>query len=113
MNDPQPKDAQTTVEEAQDLPQYQNPQAAALREADFQQWRHNPITRSFLLFLAHRSDSLTKTAAQLYLAGSLEQADKQGLRGRILELEELCGLKLGDIHQFYGVAPMQPQQTDK
>jgi hypothetical protein len=76
-----------------------------MREADFQGWRHNPITQGFLLFLAHRSDALRISAAEFYVSGMLPDADKQGLRGRILELEELCVLKLGDIQQFYGVDP--------
>lgn len=105
------QDPQTLVEEAP--PQYQNPQAQGMQEQDFQGWRHHPITRCFLLFLAHRSQGLSRDAHEHYMAGTLEMAERQGLRGRIMELEELCSLKLGDIQQFYGVKPEDKQSASK
>lgn len=102
-------DPQTLVEEAQAPPTYRNPAAEEMREQDFQQWRHHPITQCFLLFLAHRSQALGRDALVHYIAGALEHAEKAGLRGRIMELEELCSLKASDIHGFYGVAPEAKQ----
>jgi hypothetical protein len=56
---------------------------------------------------------LSTDAVASYLAGTLDVAEKQGLRGRILELQELCGLKLGDIQRFYGVAPQAKKPDSK
>lgn len=109
----QRQDPQTLVEEAQAPPQYQNPQAVEMGEQDFQGWRHHPITQCFLLFLAHRSQALSRDAHDFYMAARLEDAEKQGLRGRIMELEELCGLKHSDIQSFYGVLPPANKPASK
>jgi hypothetical protein len=50
---------------------------------------------------------------QFYLSSALELAEKQGLRGRIMELEELCSLKLGDIQNFYGIVPEAKKPDSK
>lgn len=101
----QHQDPQTVVEEAQEPTLYRNSGAVEMTEQEFQQWRHNPITRNFLLFLAHRSQAFRATAADYYVASKVLEADIGGLRGRIMELEELCTLKVSDIHRFYGKFP--------
>lgn len=102
----QMQDAQTILEEQEQDQPYQNPRVLELTEAEFQQWRHSPISQAFLLFLAHRSESLTRTAAEHYLAGNLGAVEQRDpLRGRIMELRDLCIVKLADIQRFYGVEP--------
>lgn len=112
MKDPMP-DPQTLVEEGRLAPRYLNPAMEAMAETEFQQWRHHPVTRSFLLFLAQRAQALSKTALDLYMAGNLEAAEKHDpLRGRIAELEGLCEMKLSDIRRFYGVDQTTAQPSE-
>ena len=84
-----------------------------LTEEELQLWRRHPVTQCFLLFLAHRSQALSRDAMQFYLTSALELAEKQGLRGRIMELEELCSLKLSDIQHFYGIVPEAKKPDSK
>lgn len=102
---PPTKDPQTAVEEANQAPVYLNPAALAMSEQEFQEWRHNPTTRAVFLFLAHRSDALTRDAMEIWKATGAFEARQEhvvrALRGRILELEELCSMKVGAIQQFY------------
>lgn len=92
---------------------YLNPAALELQDLDFQQWRHHPVTRCYLLFLAQRAKSLQEAALVHYRAQTLEEAEKVGLRGRILELEDLCIMKLADMQHFYGKEPSQPAKPEK
>lgn len=107
------QDPQTLVEEGQQAPTYQNPAALELTEEELQLWRRHPVTQCFLLFLAHRSQDLKKAAAEYYIAGTIEEAEKGGMRGRIMELEELCVLKSNDIHRFYGKEPEAKKPVSK
>lgn len=71
------------------------------------------MTQLVLLFLAHRTQALRLEAATWYLADRMAQADRMGLRGRIMQGEELCALTLGDIQQFYGIEPKAEKQDSK
>ena len=99
------QDPQTIVEESQERPDYRNPLVLEMSEADFQLWRHQPITQAVLLYLAHRRDSLGRDAIDFFLAGTLNKVEADGFRGRMLECGELCTLKLSDMHVFYGKQP--------
>lgn len=107
------QDPQTLVEEGQLAPIYSNQAALEMADQEFQQWRHHPVTQCFLLFLAHRSLDLKRAASEYYIAGTLDLAEKGGLRGRIMELEELCVLKVDDIHRFYGKVPEAKKPDSK
>lgn len=120
----QSQDPETAIREMEERPRYLNPVALEIKETDYQQWRHNPLTQAFLLFLAHRSDSLARDAIVLFKSGRIEGDDVrgQGLRGRLMELEELCTLKLSDMQRFYleqtdsksaqGRKPSEPRAQD-
>ena len=107
------QDPQTMVEEGRLAPTFQSPAARELTEEALQLWRRHPVTQCFLLFLAHRSQALKHDAAEYYVAGTIEIAEKGGMRGRIMELEELLILKTGDIHRFYGKEPEAKKPDSK
>lgn len=107
-----PMDPQTLVEEAQKRPEMSNPVVLDLSEEAFQQWRHQPVSQAFLLFLAHRSRQLRYEIAEAYLTNTMDRADAEGLKGRIIECEDLCGVKLSDIQRFYGKQSDQPAREE-
>ena len=71
-----------------------------LSEQEYNLWRHNPITATYLEYLKDQADAFRTAAADLLEAGNLApQADM--IRGRILTLRELQTLSLGVIQNFY------------
>lgn len=71
-----------------------------LSEQAYNLWRHSPITAAYLAYLQDQIDAFRTAAADLLEGGALDaQADV--LRGRIMNLRELHGLKLEHIHNFY------------
>lgn len=72
----------------------------SLKDHDYQQWRHHPITSAYLRYLGDLRTSFRTSAADLLEAGRLApQADE--LRGRLLNLMELQELSLDAIQNFY------------
>lgn len=74
-----------------------------LTEQQFQQWRHHPVSRMVLRFLADRSQALEVVAVQRLKAGTLDGPLQGELRGRMLELDDCAGIQLPAIREFYGV----------
>lgn len=97
-----PSDSQTLLQQAQAPLDLSNPLAQELKAVEYQEWRHHPVTKCFLLYLAHHSLSFQREALDRWRAGNLKLVEEQELRGRIATLEELCALDLGDIQRFYG-----------
>jgi hypothetical protein len=69
-------------------------------ETEFQQWRHNPLSAAFLVFLADQAANFRQAAMDLWEAGRLGQ-ESDVLRGRVMTLEEIGNLKLEAIQDFY------------
>lgn len=75
----------------------------------FQEWRHHPVTRAFLLLLKDRSLNYHRMALDDWAndVRDVEGEDPQALRsralrGRVAELESLRELTIPDIRRFYG-----------
>lgn len=77
-----------------------------IKDADFQMWRHNPITSAYLRFLDDQAANFRNAAADLFEAGQLDTTRTDALnanviRGRILALRELHALTLEELQGFY------------
>jgi hypothetical protein len=81
--------------------------------SDFQAWRHHPLTRAFLRFLADYRDDCYRRAFTAFLAGGLaEVEDSEMLRGRYALADELLGLDWAAVCGWYGFEPMQKEGDD-
>ncbi len=78
-----------------------------MSETEFNQWRHHPVTAEYLRFLADQADNFRAAAADLWELGRLSDSNPDPnvnssvLRGRMMTLRELHGLKLSDMQDFY------------
>lgn len=100
---PKTPDPVTLIQELLGQREYRNPLMLEISGTEFQEWRHSPVSQAFLLFLAHRAAALIRENTDRMLTGvPMERADSLELRGRFLELWELCSKDLSDIQQFYG-----------
>jgi len=80
----------------------------AVKDPEWQAWRHNPITASYLQYLEDQIDFFRNAAADMleagqFLAGTQHQdRNPDVLRGQIIALRQLHDLELAAIHAFYG-----------
>lgn len=99
----------------------QNLVIAELGEVGYQQWRHHPITKGFLQFLADQAREYEGAAIDLWESGRITDPNPaphmnpQMLRGRYLALKELTDLPLEVLKAFYGIEdePKQQEQDTK
>ena len=82
-----------------------------IRDADFQSWKHHPVTKVFLRYVADYRDALRRDQIE-----KIENAEEpmppkaQGeYKGRIRTLEELAGIEFGHLVDFY---PLEEQEED-
>jgi len=71
-----------------------------LREQDYAQWKHHPITSAYLQYLGDQIEAFRTAAADLLENGDLN-SQAEMLRGRLLTLRELQSLSLEHIKNFY------------
>ena len=78
-----------------------------MSEEEWQQWRHNPITRAYLRFLEDQAAQFRVQAAWMIENGvfdvtsQLEGRNPHVIRGKLLLLGELQRLTVEVIKQFY------------
>lgn len=75
--------------------------ARALTKADFQSWRHHPVSKVFLAFLKDKRDFMASAAVDRWVAGSLSLQEDQTIRGQIIELADLETMQFEDLDSFY------------
>ena len=68
------------------------------------QWRHEPVTKVFLNYLADKSEDYQDRALALLLSDSLDLPTQHEIKARIWCLNELQALTLDDIRSLYGIA---------
>jgi hypothetical protein len=68
---------------------------------DYQLWRHHPVTKLVLQYMADFQTALEKRAVGKWLGGSLNLAEDQEIRARINTLIELGELPFEAIESFY------------
>ena len=82
-----------------------------LSQREFLQWRHHPVSKVVLAFLADRAKQLTDSTVEGWLhSGKLVDDKALEARGRILELADLVALDWPSLQFFYGIEP--PEQTE-
>jgi hypothetical protein len=83
-----------------------------LSEREFLQWRHHPVSKVVLAFLADRQKQLISAAVEGWLqSGKLVDEKALEARGRVLELVDLVGLDWPSLEAFYGIE--HPEQQEK
>lgn len=74
----------------------------------FNLWKHDPVTKLFLSFLADKRKYLIDFAAEQWVGGSDTFAQmNQTVRGQVVELGEIAELEFGTIEAFY-----KPEEED-
>lgn len=72
-----------------------------ISESDFQIWKHHPVSKIFLRYLADKRAYLERAALDAWIAGSLSLQMDQTIRGQIIELFELEHISFEAIEAFY------------
>lgn len=72
-----------------------------INKADFQSWRHNPVSKVFLRYLADKRSFLEQSILDQWMSGSLTLMSEQTVRGQIIELFEIEALPFEALSSFY------------
>lgn len=78
-----------------------NPILQGIEEPEFKAWRHHPVTKLLLQYLADYRESLIKEAVGRWEAGQLILTDEHELRARVVTVKELIELQFTMIVEFY------------
>lgn len=79
----------------------------SMSEEEWNQWRHNPITRAYLRFIADQMENFRRQAAWMVENGVFDVTSSQQnrnphvVRGMLLAMGQLQGLSVKDIQAFY------------
>lgn len=82
-------------------------------ERDFENWRHNPVTKMFMKYLTDYRGALTAQVISQWEAGALQLNDEKEGRGRHLTLKEIISLRFNHIANFYGVDQEEEDGSQK
>lgn len=80
-----------------------------LSEREYQLWRHQPVTRAFLVYLTDYAATVMLNVLDAFIAGGLSQQEDTEARGRIKLARELVELPWNDIRASYGLPPEKEQ----
>ena len=89
-------------------PEYLAARLATLREIkpqDLAAWRHHPVSRLVLQFLADYRDELLRDAITSWFGGGLTATQEGEGRGRAMLAAELVEINYDQLLRFYGVQP--------
>lgn len=91
------------------------PQVNGITEADFNTWKHHPVTKVLHQFLGDYAEALKSDHLGRWLAGEDDPAQESLARGRIITATELKALKFQDIAEFYrdGEASVQGERNEE
>lgn len=100
------------------IPRPPSPEQAQLRHAllrdlsqqAFQAWRHHPVSRLVLLYLADYRDRLDLLALEAFRGGALVALQEGEMRGRVLTLDELVRLEWPSVCEFYDFVAAEPEE---
>lgn len=83
-----------------------------ITEADFNSWKHNPVTKVFRQYLLHFAGSLEEGHLLRWKSGAMEQGKEDECVGRVLTLNEMVLLEFQDIVEFYDVETEQQEHDE-
>lgn len=73
-----------------------------VNKEQFNLWKHDPVTKLFLMFLADKRKHLIDFATEQWVAGSETFSQmNQTVRGQVVELGEIADIEFGMIEAFY------------
>ncbi len=72
-----------------------------IAESDYQEWKHHPVSKVVLKYLADYRAMLLKEHLAEWEAGKLDEVRDLEMRGRVLTLAELAELPFSAIANFY------------
>jgi hypothetical protein len=72
-----------------------------ITEADFQVWKHHPVSKVYLQYLADYRSMLLRELLERWEAGALTLETEKEIRGRTLTLADLVELRFASIQKFY------------
>lgn len=72
-----------------------------ISEADFNVWKHHPVSKLYLAYLADYRAMLLRDLLARWESGALILETEKEIRGRTLTLAELVDLKFASIETFY------------
>lgn len=86
-----------------DAPDEQTPEPTVhgIAESDYQAWKHHPVTKLLLRYMADFRSVLIRETTERWEAGSLILAEEHEMRARVVTLRELGELPFAAIHNFY------------
>jgi uncharacterized phage-associated protein len=76
-------------------------QVGGITRRDFEQWKHEPVTKLFRRYLADKQTFIERYAIDRWLSGTISLQEDQTLRGHIVELAELSDLPFEALVEFY------------
>ena len=84
-----------------------------IREADFQSWKHHPVSKVFLRYLADYRDTLRKHQLAVIENSPDPIAPKaEGeYAGRVRTLDELANIEFSHLVQFYPEEEEEPDEA--
>lgn len=83
-----------------------------ISEADFNSWKHHPVTKVFKDYLLHFAESLEQGHLHRWKSGAMEQGKEDECVGRVLTLNEMVLLEFQDIVEFYDVETQQQEHDE-
>jgi hypothetical protein len=83
-----------------------------ITEADYNSWKHNPVTKMFHQYLRHFAGSLEEGHLLRWKNGAMEQGKEDECVGRVLTLNEMAELEFASIVDFYNSETEQQEQDE-
>lgn len=87
----------------------ETPLVHGISEADFNSWKHNPVTKVFREYLLHYAAELERGHLIRWKSGKTEQGLEDEAAGRILTLEEMSALEFESMYEFYQETEQQEE----
>ena len=83
-----------------------------IAEPDYQLWRHHPVSKVVLQYLADYSAALEREIMARWRGGMLQLVDEKEARGRLLACQDIVELNHESIRSFYeGEKPVDATKT--
>lgn len=87
------------------------PHVFGITEADFQSWKHNPVTKMFVRYLGDYAEALERDHLLRWKTGALNEKIEYEAAGRQASLTELAVLEFSHVYAFY--EEPEQQETDE
>jgi hypothetical protein len=72
-----------------------------ITEADFQVWKHHPVSKLYLKYLGDYRAMLLRELLMRWEAGAITLDTEKEIRGRTMTLADLVELQFASIQKFY------------